>query len=60
MSGITRRGFVKGAALAPLALGPLTTIARQSPTPERFDIVVAGAGHNSLITAAYLANAGQF
>jgi phytoene dehydrogenase-like protein len=26
--------------------------------PERFDIVVAGAGHNSLITAAYLAKAG--
>lgn len=25
---------------------------------ERFDIVVAGAGHNSLITAAYLARAG--
>jgi phytoene dehydrogenase-like protein len=58
MSGITRRGFVKGAALAPLALAPLTTIARQSPAPERFDIVVAGAGHNSLITAAYLAKAG--
>ncbi|HEY4979651.1 MAG TPA: NAD(P)/FAD-dependent oxidoreductase, partial [Candidatus Acidoferrum sp.] len=26
--------------------------------PDRFDIVVAGAGHNSLITAAYLAKAG--
>jgi phytoene dehydrogenase-like protein len=26
--------------------------------PERFDIVVAGAGHNSLIAAAYLAKAG--
>ena len=25
---------------------------------ERFDIVVAGAGHNSLIAAAYLAKAG--
>src|SRR5437764_7142192 len=25
---------------------------------ERFDIVIAGAGHNSLITAAYLAKAG--
>lgn len=44
MSGITRRGFVKAAALAPLALAPLTTIARQSPAPER---------------AAYLAKAGQ-
>lgn len=30
MSGITRRGFVKGAALAPLAPAPLTTMARQS------------------------------
>jgi choline dehydrogenase-like flavoprotein len=26
--------------------------------PDRFDIVVAGAGHNSLIAAAYLAKAG--
>jgi len=26
--------------------------------PEHFDIVVAGAGHNSMITAAYLARAG--
>jgi phytoene dehydrogenase-like protein len=26
--------------------------------PDRYDIVVAGAGHNSLITAAYLAKAG--
>src|SRR5215470_10994391 len=26
--------------------------------PERYDILVAGAGHNSLITAAYLAKAG--
>jgi len=26
--------------------------------PEKFDIVIAGAGHNSLITAAYLAKAG--
>src|ERR1700686_495613 len=58
MSGITRRGFVKGAALAPLALTPLTTMARQMPAPDRFDIVVAGAGHNSLVAAAYLSKAG--
>jgi phytoene dehydrogenase-like protein len=25
---------------------------------ETFDVVVAGAGHNSLVTAAYLAKAG--
>src|ERR1700686_64393 len=59
MSGITRRGFVKGAALAPLALTPFNAMARQAAaTPDRFDIVVAGAGHNSLVTAAYLAKAG--
>ena len=59
MSGITRRGFVKGAALAPLALTPLNAMARQTAaTPDRFDIVVAGAGHNSLVTAAYLSKAG--
>src|SRR5579862_9252829 len=59
MSGITRRGFVKGAALAPLALSPLNAMARQAAAkPDRFDIVVAGAGHNSLVTAAYLAKAG--
>src|ERR1700687_5710061 len=58
MSGITRRGFVKGAALAPLALTQLNSVAQRAATSERFDIVVAGAGHNSLITAAYLAKAG--
>src|SRR5580704_17090552 len=58
MSGITRRGFVKGAALAPLALTPLHAMAREAAAPDRFDIVVAGAGHNSLVTAAYLAKAG--
>src|SRR4030088_3692647 len=58
MNGITRRGFVKGAGLAPLALTPFTTMAQRAATSDRFDIVVAGAGHNSLITAAYLAKAG--
>src|ERR1700737_5043679 len=58
MSGITRRGFVKGAALAPLALTPFSSVAQRAATSDRFDIVVAGAGHNSLITAAYLAKAG--
>jgi len=53
MSGITRRGLMQGAALAATQL--------RSPAqgqPERFDVVVAGAGHNSLISAAYLAKAG--
>ncbi|HKC72296.1 MAG TPA: NAD(P)-binding protein, partial [Terriglobales bacterium] len=57
MCAITRRGFMKGAALAPLALSPLSLRSQTAPG-DRFDIVVAGAGHNSLITAAYLAKAG--
>jgi phytoene dehydrogenase-like protein len=56
---MTRRGFVKGAALAPLALTPLTSVAQEAAkTADHFDVVVAGAGHNSLICAAYLAKAG--
>ncbi|HVB58202.1 MAG TPA: NAD(P)/FAD-dependent oxidoreductase [Candidatus Acidoferrales bacterium] len=62
MTTITRRGFVKGAALAPFALSPLPAIAQapaaQAVKTDRFDIVVAGAGHNSLIATAYLAKAG--
>jgi len=60
MSPITRREFVQGAALAPLGLSPLASMAQSSAKApgEHFDIVVAGAGHNSLITAAYLAKAG--
>ena len=57
MSGVTRRDFVKNAALAPLALKPLA-LAQQTTQADGFDIVVAGAGHNSLIAAAYLAKAG--
>ena len=57
MSRITRREFVKNAALAPLAAAPFP-FAEQSGRADRFDIVVAGAGHNSMITAAYLAKAG--
>ena len=56
MSAITRREFVKGAALAPLALTS-PALAQTMPS-ERFDVVVAGAGHNSLITAAYFAKPG--
>ena len=58
MSEITRRGFVKGAALAPLALAPFRSLANQSVPNDRFDFVFAGAGHNSLICAAYLAKGG--
>src|SRR6202023_3236657 len=72
MNLTTRRDFVKTAALAPLALAELTGAAqsrqtgtsstRTSPGASRaeiFDYVVAGAGHNSLICAAYLAKAGN-
>ena len=60
---ITRRKFVKGAAAAavPLALTRTTLTASTSQTGgggDRFDVVVIGAGHNSLITAAYMAKAG--
>ena len=57
MSEFTRRDFVKGAALAPFALAPLSGFAQGTPT-DRFDFVIAGAGHNSLVCAAYLAKAG--
>lgn len=57
MSTISRRGFVKTAALAPLAATPFS-IGPQASKEDRFDVVVAGAGHNSLIAAAYLAKAG--
>jgi phytoene dehydrogenase-like protein len=57
MSKFTRRRFVKGAAIAPLAVKHLA-LQSATGTSDRFDIVVAGAGHNSLITAAYLAKAG--
>ena len=57
MSEITRREFVQGAALTPLAFNALT-LPQSTDKAERFDIVVAGAGHNSLITACYLAKAG--
>src|SRR5260370_36216833 len=57
MSKISRRGFVKTTALAPLAAAPFS-IGQQASSEDRFDIVVAGAGHNSMIAAAYLAKAG--
>jgi phytoene dehydrogenase-like protein len=57
MTSITRRGFVKSAALAPLAFSPLT-LPQEVTKADRFDVVVAGAGHNSLIATAYLAKAG--
>ena len=58
MGKMTRRDFTKGAAaLAPLAFAPFSLVAQTAPS-DKFDIVVAGAGHNSLVSAAYLAKAG--
>ncbi|HWF37324.1 MAG TPA: NAD(P)/FAD-dependent oxidoreductase [Candidatus Acidoferrales bacterium] len=58
MSEITRRGFIKGAAaLTPLAFSPLR-LPQEPAAGDRFDFVVAGAGHNSLVCAAYLSKAG--
>src|ERR1700674_4989004 len=57
MSTISRREFVKTTALAPLAVTPFS-IGQQASKEDRFDIVVAGGGHNSLVTAAYLSKAG--
>ena len=58
MTSMTRRRFVKGAALAPIAYSSFRLDSQTSASSDRFDIVVAGAGHNSLIAAAYLAKAG--
>jgi beta-carotene ketolase (CrtO type) len=59
MSRISRRGFVAGAALAPLAMKVAAQQTRGTPRGDRFDYVIAGAGHNSLLCAAYLAKAGN-
>src|ERR1700736_1456063 len=56
-SNVSRRGFMGAATVAPLALAQRGA-AQSAATPERFDIVVAGAGHNSLVCAAYLAKGG--
>ena len=58
MSETTRREFMKEAKmLAPLAFAQSSKAQSNAPA-ERFDFVVAGAGHNSLVCSAYLAKAG--
>jgi len=57
MTTISRRDFVKGAALSSLSAST-ATFGKGSVREAAFDFVVAGAGHNSLITAAYLSKAG--
>jgi phytoene dehydrogenase-like protein len=67
----TRRTILKTAAAAPVMLAGLNRISKSAETdqPEaissshpkpddRFDFVIAGAGHNSLTCAAYLGKAG--
>lgn len=57
MDKISRRTFLAGATLGSLSLNA-TALQQASGGSSEFDFVVAGAGHNSLITAAYLAKAG--
>ena len=49
---------MKGAALAPLALAPFRCRPQGAAPGDKFDFVIAGAGHNSLVCAAYLAKGG--
>ena len=58
MTSITRREFVKASTAMLLALSTFTKAARTATPAARFAVVVAGAGHNSLLCAAYLAKAG--
>jgi len=51
MTTISRRDFVKGAALSSLSVNA-GAFEGTSVSDSSFDFVVAGAGHNSLITAA--------
>jgi len=57
MKTVSRRNFLKGATLGSLTVNT-AALASGSGSETTFDFVVAGAGHNSLITAAYLAKAG--
>ena len=62
MATTTRRDLMKAAAtLAPLALASAAarTQGIVRGTDDRFDYVIGGAGHNSLLCAAYLAKAGN-
>jgi LSD1 subclass zinc finger protein len=66
----TRRDILRAAAAAPAVIAALDligdgassaesqTAGTRSLPVERFDYVIAGAGHNSLVCAAYLSKAG--
>ena len=57
MSAITGRDFANAASPVPFAV-TASAPEPQTTNTDRFDIVVAGAGHNSLAATAYLAKAG--
>jgi len=57
MSAVSRRDFLKGATVGSLSVNTVA-FGKLSGEDRTFDFVVAGAGHNSLITAAYLTKAG--
>jgi phytoene dehydrogenase-like protein len=71
MTSVTRRELVKTVAAAPALMAGLNFVAggavadetktetgAASIPTERFDFIIAGAGHNSLTCGAYLAKAG--
>ena len=71
MTSTTRRDFVKATAASSILVAELSAAAQAADAPapslpgsgrglppDRFDYVVAGAGHNSLVCAAYLSKAG--
>ncbi len=55
---LSRRNFLGAATAAPVAMAVQRASGQIASPTDRFDIVVAGAGHNSLVCAAYLAKAG--
>ena len=57
MSATSGRDFINAVSPVPSAVTP-SAAAPQTTNADRFDIVVAGAGHNSLAATAYLAKAG--
>lgn len=57
MSRLSRRAFLQSAAAAAIATGASPQAVR-AQGDQVYDYVIAGAGHNSLITAAYLVKAG--
>jgi phytoene dehydrogenase-like protein len=72
MASTTRRDFLKTATAVPLAVAganlagnataanvaAASSSVSPAPSTDKFDYVLAGGGHNSLVCAAYLATAG--